>query len=228
MKKIKVFSLVLMLIMLLSCTSCKRISQSKFLDIVNEPMENYTCEMNIKMKVKYQGTSSTVPMPIYMEVNEDEVYTSMEYMGEKAEVYYKLVGDQAEVWINDGYGWEKQGNVDAELAGTQAIFPSESIEKGDFKYRKGQWVGNVKKIQDKVEDAISKNLENMQGMSGLDDVEFEIEEYNIVIEDGEISEITMVITFEMESSGQTIDVEAKYNMEFSKIGNTKVTKPDNA
>ena len=226
MRKIKILSLLLLVVMLLSCTSCKRISQSKFLDIVNSPMENYSCEMQVKMKMKMAGQSVVVPIELYLEVDEEEVYTSMEVQGQSAKVYYKIVGDKAEMWANDGYGWKKQSNISLEEVGTQAILPQEKIKKGDFKYKKGVWVGNVDKISEKLEDVVKQNLEAMQSMGGLEDVDFELELYNITIEDEEISKVEMEISFEMVIQGQSVDVTAKYEIDFSDIGSTKVTKPN--
>ncbi len=225
MRKFKVLGLLLLSVLVLSCTSCGQVSESKFLEIVNEPMENYTCEIDMTVKMEVQGQSISVPMDLYMEVSETEVYTTTEMQGSKVEIYYKILGDYAEVWMNDGYGWEKQSNMPMEQVGTQALLPTEEVEKGDFKYKKGVWEGDVDKINDKLAKAIEANLGALQSMGSIGDIDMELEVYNIIIEKGEISEVEMKLSYQMYVSGQYLDAVAKYQIEFSEIGSTKVTRP---
>ena len=225
MRKFKVLGFLLLSVLVLSCTSCGKVSESKFLEIVNEPMENYTCEIDMTIRMEIQGQNISVPMDLHMEVSETEVYTTTEVQGSKVEVYYEIHGDYAEVWMNDGYGWEKQSDMPMEKVGTQALLPTEEIEKGDFKYKKGVWEGDVDKIYDKLAKAIEANLGALQSMGTFGDIDLELEVYNIIIEKGEISEVEMKLSYQMYVAGQYVDAVAKYQIEFSEIGSTKVTRP---
>ena len=222
MKRMKLFNLLLVLIALISCTSCSDISQQEFLDIVNSDMENFTCYMDVRMKVKSGKSSATVDMDINMEVSKESMYMSMESGNELYCVYSKIVDDNIHSWVNQRGIWTKQPLMPIEDFKNNSMLPNEEIEKGDFKYKKGVWVGDVDKLQDKLVDVINKSLETSDMGTDLD---IELNTYDIIIEDDKIVRVDMDIGSKIKEDSKEYKVTATYKIYFSKHNETTVTIP---
>ena len=224
MKRVKLFILVLLIFTLTSCSKLKKGDEDEFLDIINTPIENCTYHMDIKMEMKNKDVEVTANMEIDAEVSEKEMYMSAYIMDQYDYVYAKKDQNAVYSWEYDGSHWVKQPPKPLTDFNNNNMLPDEEIEEGDFEYEDGVWVGNTRKLEEKLSESFLTSLE----LTGMEtNANFDLKKYNIIIEDGEITQAEIKIEFTMEESGNEIEVVLTYKVYFSKHGETVVTVPFN-
>ena len=232
MKKINLFIILLLAIFTLtSCANNKKEDEgklnkeeeTKFLEIINTPLENYTCDYLNHCVITAGDQTMTSDIVYLMKVNKDKVYMNISTENEVLlSAYYEKSDEELDVWANVGDGWSKN-SVDLDELDMPNMIPAGTVEAGDFKKEDGVWVGNVEKLNDKLKDLIFESLESM-GIT--EDVKFTLESYKITIENDQVAKVEMDLSFSMITQGVAMDVVANYTLTFTDHNKTQVIKPE--
>lgn len=235
MKKIRIFSVMFLLLFLLtSCNSKKEENENqgnnnneeKFLEIINTPLENYTSifDMDLNIEIGESKEKMSQNTVYLMEINKDKAYMNITVDGEHVlSTYYEINGKDINVWANFGEGWEEENSVKPEDFEMPTMLPSQKVEKGDFELVDGVWVGDVEKINAKISDVI---LDSLSSMNIEDEPTFTLKEYKVTIKDNQVSKIDIEFEFEITMQGEVFFIKANYYITFTDHNNTQVTKPE--
>lgn len=235
MKKIRIFSVMFLLLFLLtSCNSKKEENENqgnnnneeKFLEIINTPLENYTSifDMDLNIEIGESKEKMSQNTVYLMEKNKDKAYMNITVDGERVlSTYYEINGKDINAWANFGDGWEEENSVKPENFEMPTMLPSQKVEKGDFELVDGVWVGDVEKINAKIRGAI---LDSLSSMNIEDEATFTLKEYKVTIKDNQVSKIDIEFEFEITMQGEVFFIKANYYITFTDHNNTQVTKPE--
>ncbi len=221
MKKIKFLSVLLILIFVFTLSSCKK-SFEDFKEIVEKDITNATINMDFKVAVSANGLSEEQTMNVKMELDQNRSMTTVQSGDSKEITYSEERDNKVSTWIKKPTNWAYQGEISS--ASNQDNIPVVEVEEGDFVYKKGLWVGDCDKLEDKILDVI--DLQELVGFNGQIS-NLEIERYDIKLNKDDISEIYIVLKFSMPIQSQNINIKLDMTVTMEKIGRTKVERPEN-
>ncbi len=214
MKKIKTLSLVLLICLLTFYIGCIP-SFSKFKAIMNEKLYNATISMEVLFSSQYidEGEKIINPSKITIKIDGDRIH--IVEIGEPEIYIEKNIHNEYQTYEKKSNKWY--------LVSTDNIEYSQyniDISKGDFNYTNGVWVGNEKKLKNKVRQTAGyqKLISRIDG-----EVTFlKINKYDITIENNKIKKMIVDYTFDVVENYFEVKTELIVYIEISDYRNTKV------
>lgn len=219
----KILSILLMVISIISLTSCgNKINKfSEFKDAMSKEYESITFDKEMIGNVKRGGTT-TNQSAFNLNVKMDNDKTSIKGTVEgdsKIELYSEGKNDNLNFWVESDGEWLKNA-ADLYLYYMFTSYPSLDVEEGDFEYKKGVWVANI----DKIEDKLIKSLDKFLGISSYDNLD--IKQYDITFDKENISKIEIRISAKVTYDAEITEYDISYIFNFRDHNNTKVERPE--
>lgn len=226
MKKIR----VVILFLLLLTTLCSCFGENELEKSFNKLSEsNYTMtgSMRIDLSMSYAGQTQqqTLVADMLIEASQNESYTVSTINGQSQYSYVKLNEENVDVYTKSSGSWSHEVQSLEEYKEESDSFFLDIEVKDVFELKDGVWVGNTEMLTTMLEKYMDTISEDLVGASVTIN-SFNVEKYDIVMEGNEISEIEVIMTLDMSSSGVSLSMKMTLPMEVSKIGETVVTVPE--
>ena len=245
MKKIIIFIMLIVLLPILSScdTSFGGISkqiqdgtlflskEEKLERVFNRLSEtSFTMEGSVSTDVKLITSgginSQTIVIDMLVEANPNESYSEATLDGNTTMAYTRINETYVDLFTKTTGSWVHDVQTLENYQGDSNTFFLDIEVENLFTYKGGVWMGNTEVLSEALKQYSYPIIEGFGEKQVVLD-KFEIEKYNIKMNDGEISEIDVVVSIRAISVvlNRELKVTMSMPMKVSKVGQTQVTVP---
>lgn len=223
----KLLIIVLMVLMTLSLSSCDAIKLDKA--FTKLATTNYTMEgtMTIVVVVSENGKPQreTATGKLYMESSPEEVYTIVTADGKEEYSYAKINFNSVETYIYDKGIWKREGVQSiTDYTSNSDFYFLDITTMFAFQLKDGVYVGDTYLITNMLSDYADGLAASIFG-SDINNYEFNVKKYNIIMTDENISKINVEMEFSITQDSVKATVKIEMPMEIRNVGTTVVTNP---
>ena len=234
----KIFAIITLFVTLVTFSSCNFVNDVLYyfatpeekLEMAFEKLSetSYTMEgsMRIDMTLSYLGQiqKQTLVIDMLAETNPNEIYNEEVLNGETKRSYTKIKDDEVSIYTEENGKWTEEVQILEEYNEGKINELLDVEVKDVFTLEDDIWVGNVEVISEMLQQPINKLSEDLVGDGAKLD-SFELEKYNIEMENNEISKVDIVMSVAMTIQGVKVTMKMSVPMTISKVGQTEVTVP---
>lgn len=234
----KIFVIITLFATLVTLSSCSFVNDVLYffatpeekLEMAFEKLSetSYTMEgsMRIDMTLSYLGETQkqTFVVDMHTEANPNEIYNEEVMNGETQRSYIKINDDEVLTYTEEKGKWTEEVQSLEKYKEENANGFLDIDIKDAFTLEDGIWVGNVEVISEMLEETTNKLSEDLLG-DGAKLNSFELEKYNIEMENNEISKVDIAMSVTMTIQGVKVTMKMSVPMTISKVGQTDVTVP---
>ena len=194
---------------------------------LNEKSYTVDTTMTVQIRMEYQGEviSETEDLTMHTEADPTQAYVKTIADGTTQESYTKIENEEVKVYIfyNNHWSLTDRLSLDEYQESNQQVY--ELDPKDCFELVDGVYVGNVEVINEQLKDFMESFAKDFIALGSIE-MTTEVEKYDIILKNKELSNINVIMNMDMEVEGIQIKMRITMPLEFSKIGKTEVTSPD--
>lgn len=194
---------------------------------LNEKSYTVDTTMTVQIRMEYQGEviSETEDLTMHTEADPTQAYVKTIADGTTQESYTKIENEEVKVYIfyNNRWSLTDRFSLDEYQESNQQVY--ELDPKDCFELVDGVYVGNVEVINEQLKDFMESFAKDFIALGSIE-MTTEVEKYDIILKNKELSNINVIMNMDMEVEGIQIKMRITMPLEFSKIGKTEVTSPD--
>lgn len=192
---------------------------------------NYTVHYEVSRDVVFEKEHTTTKKEYLVKENGAQtLFSTWNDKGERFDVYTEIKDNKVEVLINDGDIWKFDRFESLDTYQKQVIIPRIDLDKRNFSYEQGKWLGKKDVINKQLESYFMTIADQYSSYPGFIDAEIStvVNEYSVELENKSISQIIfdyqVIITF---PDQKELIISEYITADFYDINSTILSRPGN-
>lgn len=194
---------------------------------LNEKSYTLDTTMTVQIRMEYQGEviSETADLTMHTEADPTQAYVKTIADGTTQESYTKIENEEVKVYTfyNNRWSLTQRLSLDEYQESNQQVYELDT--KDCFELVDGVYVGNVEVINEQLKDYMESFVNDFIPLGSIQ-MTTEVEKYEIILKNKELSNINIIMNMDMEVEGIQMKMRITMPLEFSQIGKTEVTSPN--